>query len=90
MSISFRKREKRPKHIPIEGNEAIALDQFMVEYRCFLGIHHSMSSVAESVIKWLPELRMKEDGLTCAVIRPKMNWLQREWFLARDGRVEEE
>ena len=64
------KREKDPNTFLVEGNEAIALGSIYggISMLSWYPITPS-SSVAESVIKWLPELRMKEDGLTCAVIQ---------------------
>ena len=64
------KREKYPNTFLVEGNEAIALGSIYggISMLSWYPITPS-SSVAESVIKWLPELRMKEDGLTCAVIQ---------------------
>ena len=64
-------RTKNPDTFLIEGNEATALGSI------YGGIHMlswypitPSSSVAEGIIKWLPELRTAKDGgITCAVIQ---------------------
>ena len=64
-------RIKNPDTFLIEGNEATALGSI------YGGIHMlswypitPSSSVAEGIIKWLPELRTAKDGgITCAVIQ---------------------
>ncbi len=67
---SSEQREKNPDTFLVEGNEAIALGAIYggISMLSWYPITPS-SSVAESIIKWLPDLRMNEDGLTCAVIQ---------------------
>ena len=67
---SSEQREKNPDTFLVEGNEAIALGAIYggISMLSSYPITPS-SSVAESIIKWLPDLRMNEDGLTCAVIQ---------------------
>jgi len=64
------KRDKDPNTFLVEGNEAVALGAIYggISMLSWYPITPS-SSVAESIIKWLPELRMNEGGLTCAVIQ---------------------
>ena len=64
-------REKDPNSFLIEGNEAIALGSIYggITMLSWYPITPS-SSVAEGIIKWLPELRVDADGgSTCAVIQ---------------------
>ena len=64
-------REKNPDSFLIEGNEAIALGSIYggISMLSWYPITPS-SSLAESVIGWLPELRSDgEGGSTCAVIQ---------------------
>ena len=64
-------REKDPRTFLIEGNEAAALGSIYggLTMLSWYPITPS-SSLAESVISWLPELRSDENGeLTCAVVQ---------------------
>ncbi|MBJ28487.1 MAG: ferredoxin oxidoreductase [Euryarchaeota archaeon] len=64
-------REKDPETFLVEGNEAAALGSIYggVTMLSWYPITPS-SSLAESVISWLPELRSDENGeLTCAVVQ---------------------
>ena len=64
-------REKNPNTYLIEGNEATALGSIFggVNMLSWYPITPS-SSLAESIIDWLPRLRTAEDGgATCAVIQ---------------------
>ena len=65
------RREKNPESFLIEGNEAIALGSIYggISMLSWYPITPS-SSLAESIIGWLPELRSDGDGgSTCAVIQ---------------------
>ncbi|MDC1419835.1 2-oxoacid:acceptor oxidoreductase subunit alpha [Euryarchaeota archaeon] len=65
------KLEKNPDTYLIEGNEATALGSVYggINMLAWYPITPS-SSVAEGIIKWLPELRTAKDGgTTCAVIQ---------------------
>ena len=65
------RREKNPDTFLVEGNEAVALGAIYggVNMLSWYPITPS-SSMAESVISWLPELRRDENGdLTCAVVQ---------------------
>ena len=64
-------RTKNPDTFLIEGNEATALGSVYggINMLSWYPITPS-SSVAEGIIKWLPELRTAKDGgITCAVIQ---------------------
>jgi len=64
-------REKDPDTFLVEGNEAVALGAIYggVNLLSWYPITPS-SSMAESIIEWLPELREADDGgTTCAVIQ---------------------
>ncbi|HJM13118.1 MAG TPA: 2-oxoacid:acceptor oxidoreductase subunit alpha [Candidatus Thalassarchaeaceae archaeon] len=64
-------REKSPNSYLIDGNEAVALGAIYggINMLSWYPITPS-SSLAESIIGWLPELRSDEDGnTTCAVIQ---------------------
>ena len=64
-------RDKDPNTFLIEGNEATALGAIYggVNMLSWYPITPS-SGVAESIIKWIPELREAEDGgATCAVVQ---------------------
>ncbi len=65
------RRDKNPDTYLIEGNEATALGSIYggINLLAWYPITPS-SSVAEGIIKWLPELRTAKDGgTTCAVIQ---------------------
>ena len=69
--FSVESRDKDPNTFLIEGNEAIALGSIYggISMLSWYPITPS-SSLAESVINWLPELRSDGDGgSTCAVIQ---------------------
>ncbi len=69
--FSVESRDKDSDSFLIEGNEAIALGSIYggISMLSWYPITPS-SSLAESVINWLPELRSDEDGgSTCAVIQ---------------------
>ena len=69
--FSVESRDKDPDTFLIEGNEAIALGSIYggISMLSWYPITPS-SSLAESVINWLPELRSDGDGgSTCAVIQ---------------------
>ena len=69
--FSVESRDKDPDTFLIEGNEAIALGSIYggISMLSWYPITPS-SSLAESVINWLPELRSDgEGGSTCAVIQ---------------------
>ena len=69
--FSVESRDKDPETFLIEGNEAIALGSIYggISMLSWYPITPS-SSLAESVINWLPELRSDGDGgSTCAVIQ---------------------
>ncbi|MCH1592144.1 MAG: 2-oxoacid:acceptor oxidoreductase family protein, partial [Candidatus Thalassarchaeaceae archaeon] len=64
-------REKNPDSFLVEGNEAVALGAIYggITMLSWYPITPS-SSLAESIIGWLPELRSDDDGgSTCAVIQ---------------------
>jgi len=64
-------REKDPNTFLIEGNEAVALGAIYggISMLSWYPITPS-SSVAESIISWIPKLREAEDGgSTCAVVQ---------------------
>ena len=64
-------RDKDPGSFLVEGNEAVALGSIFggINMLSWYPITPS-SSLAESVIEWLPELRQGDDGgATCAVIQ---------------------
>ena len=70
-NFSVERREKDPDTFLVEGNEAVALGAIYggVSMLSWYPITPS-SSLAESVISWLPELRSDENGdLTCAVVQ---------------------
>ena len=70
-TFSAERRDKDPDTYLIEGNEASALGSIYggVNMLAWYPITPS-SSVAEGIIKWLPELRTAKDGgTTCAVIQ---------------------
>ena len=65
------RRDKDPDSFLVEGNEAIALGSIFggINMLSWYPITPS-SSLAEGIIKWLPELREADDGgSTCAVIQ---------------------
>jgi len=64
-------RDKDPDSFLVEGNEAVALGSIFggINMLSWYPITPS-SSLAESIIEWLPELRQGDDGgATCAVIQ---------------------
>ncbi len=64
-------RDKSPETFLIEGNEAVALGSIYggVNMLSWYPITPS-SSLAESIISWIPKLKEGEDGgLTCAVVQ---------------------
>ena len=63
-------REYEGEHFFIEGNEALALGSIFggIQVLAWYPITPS-SSVAEGIIKWLPELRNKDDKATYAIIQ---------------------
>ena len=69
--FSVQKRERDPDEFLIEGNEATGLGAIYggVSMLSWYPITPS-SSLAESIISWLPKLRTDENGdLTCAVVQ---------------------
>ncbi len=70
-SYTIEKREKDEDAFLVEGNEAVALGAIYggVNLLAWYPITPS-SSVAESIIEWIPKLRLDENGKsTCAVIQ---------------------
>lgn len=70
-SFIIEEREKNQDAFLIEGNEAVALGAIYggINLLAWYPITPS-SSVAESIIEWIPKLRLDDDGKsTCAVIQ---------------------